>query len=158
MTTQTISYGTRATLTCTLTGVTTGSYRESAERDNTTDKAVDDMLTGKITTGTTPTVDTTISVLVWAGDGTIRAGGLTGADAAWTPAGEDKQLAVGAVIVVDATSNHTYEFAVPSIAALFGGVLPKKWGVVVYNATGATLNGTGSNHELAYTPIKYDFT
>ena len=138
--------------------MTTGNERESNERDNTSDKAVDDMVTGKITTGTSPTVDTTITVYIWAGDTTIRAGGVTGADANYTPAGEDKQFAVGAVIVVTATSNQTYEFAIPSIAALFGGVLPLKWGFVILNSTGVTLNSTGSNHSLADTPIKYDYT
>jgi hypothetical protein len=157
MTTQTTNYGTRATLACTLASLANNSMRESVARDNTTDKAVDDMVTGKITTGTSPLVDTTITVYIWAGDTTINAGGVTGADAAYTPAGEDKQFAVGAVIVVDATNNHTYEFAIPSIAALFGGVLPLKWGFVIYNTSGVALHATAGNHSLAYTPIKYDF-
>ena len=38
-----------------------------------------------------------------------------------------------------------------SIARLYGGVLPRKWGIVVVNSTGAAL--AGSNNSACFTGI-----
>jgi hypothetical protein len=157
MATQTVNFGTRAALTITLASLGNGSYRESTEVDNSVTLAVDGVLHGKITTGTSPTVNTTITVYVSGSDGTTaRPGNLTGTDSTITPAGEQTQFEIARIIVVDATSNHTYEFYVGSIAQLFGGVMPKKFSVIVLNGSGVALNATGGNHDIEYTPIKYD--
>lgn len=156
---QTTTFGTRATLTITLASLANAAYREATEVDNSTDKAVDGLLTGKVTTGTTPTAGNTISIYVSASDGTAaRPGNLAGADGGVTPAGEQTQWELARVIPVDATSNHTYEFAISGLAAIFGGVMPKKFSVIFLNSSGATLNATGGNHELNYTPITYTWT
>lgn len=155
MATQNIAYGTRNTITFSPASLGNGSYRESNEVDNSSNLYVDALVTGKLTTGTSPTNNGTVTVFVWGGDSTIRGGGnVTGADAALTPAGEDKQMRIAAVIVNDATSNHTYEFAF-TVAQLFGGILPKKWGVVVLNSSGVALNATAGNHDLAYQGVTY---
>lgn len=146
-----LTYGTRTTITITLASLATASYRESNEVDNTTARYLDVILAGKITTGTTPTAGT-IYVYVWGGDGTIRAAGVSGSDAAWTAAGEDAQLRLAAIIPTDATSNHVYEFLAP-LAQYFGGAMPPKWGCVVYHDTAVALNATAGNHVLAYTGV-----
>lgn len=157
MTTQTTNYGTRAALTITLASLGSGAYREATEIDNSSGLAVDAVLAGKITTGTSPTVGTSITVYVSGSDGTtVRPGNLTGTDSTITPAGEQTQFEIARIIAVDATSNHQYEFYVGSVAALFGGVLPKKWSVIVLNSSGVALNATGGNHDIEVTPIKFD--
>lgn len=156
---QTTTYGTRAVLTCTLASLGNGAYREATEVDNGTDQAVDGVLAGTVTTGTTPTNGNTISIFVSGSDGTTaRSGNLTGTDSTLTVAGEQTQFVLAQVITVDATSNHTYEWYIGSIAALFGGVMPKKFSVIILNSSGVALNATGGNHSIAYTPIKYTFT
>lgn len=156
---QTTTYGTRATLTCTLASLAAAAYREATEVDNGTDNAVDGILHGIITGGTTPAGAGLLSVFVSGSDGTTtRPGNLSGTDAVVTVAGEQTQWVLAAVIPMDTTSNHAYEFFIGSIAALFGGVMPKKFSVIVLNGSSVALNATGGNHVLAYTPIKYTFT
>lgn len=155
MAVQTTTYGTRVALTITLASLANAAYRESTEVDNSAG-AIDGVLHGILTTGTTPVSGNTLSVFVAGSDGTTtRVGNLTGTDSTITPAGEQTQFALAAVIPVDATNNHAYEFYVGSIAALFGGVMPKKFSVIVLNSSNVALNATGGNHSVNYTPITY---
>lgn len=155
---QTVTYGTRAALTCTLASLANGAYREATEVDNTTDKADDGLLHGVVTMQTA-TLNNTISIYVSGSDGTTsRPGNLSGVDAVVTPAGEQTQWELARVIPVDATANHAYQWYVGGLAALFGGVMPKKFSVIVLNSSGAALNATGGNHEINYTPITYTWT
>src|SRR4051812_6768798 len=156
MATQNVAFGTRAALTITLASLGNGTYREATEVDNSTELAVDGILHGVITTGTSPTNTNPITVYVAGSDGTTaRLGNMTGTDSTITPAGEQTQFEIARVISVDGTSNHSYEFYVGSIAALFGGVMPKKFSVIVLNGSGVALNATGGNHSIAYTPVHY---
>lgn len=156
MATQNPAYGTRAALTCTLASLANGSYREATEVDNSSTLADDYVLAGKITTGTSPTASTSITVYVSGSDGTsARPGNLSGSDAGVTTSGEQTQWRVACVIPTDNTSNHTYEFYVPSIAACFDGLMPKKFSVVVLNSSGVALNSTAGNHDLEVTPITF---
>ena len=156
MAAQTTTYGTRAALTITLASLANAAYRESTEVDNSSDKAVDGVLHGVVTLGTTPTNNTSITIYVSGSDGTTtRPGNLTGTDSTITPSGEQTQFEIARIIATDNTNNHAYEWYVGSIAALFGGVMPKKFSVIVLNSSGAALNATGGNHSVNYTPINY---
>jgi len=42
------------------------------------------------------------------------------------------------------------------MASVFGGTLPVKWGIVVANNTGQSLDGTLTNHKIEYQGIKFD--
>lgn len=54
---------------------------------------------------------------------------------------------------VDATtSNRSYFFAPISLAACFGGTVPKNHGIFVTHSTAVNLNSTGGNHIISYTP------
>lgn len=129
--------------------------REGTAIDNTTDLAIDAELFGKITTGTTPTVNTSIEIWVYgSGDGTNYSGGASGTNAALTPTASTL-MALALVIPVTATSNVTHQFYVGSVAALFGGILPAAWGVFVRNNTGSALNSTAGNHAIQHRTIKY---
>lgn len=137
--------------------------RESNIVDNTTNLFLDAHVTGQITTGTSPTSGKIISVYVYssidANSGTFVlpvAGSteLTGADAAATFDAEQRNsLKLAASIVINSTSDRKYSFTF-SVASLFGGNMPLKWGVWVTHDTAVNLNSTSGNHWITYTGIK----
>ena len=158
-----LAYGSSSSLTCTLASLASNATwvtgRESDAVDNTTNKYLDYLLAGKITVGTTPTINTEIRVYVVAicNDTPTWPDVFDGTDSdeTVTSAGvRDGFAKLAAVLMVDATtSNRTYPFGPVSVAALFGGVLPKKFSVFVTHNTGVNLNSTGSNHSIDVTPV-----
>lgn len=161
MATTTLNYAATAGITCTMTSLANGSYRQSAVIDNSSAKFDDALIGGSIQTGTTPTAGGTIEIWAYGerddGGGTSQyTAGASGSDAAYTADGEEDELFPIYAITVDATSDQDYEFGPIAIARVFGGILPRKWGVVVKNNTGVALNATGTNNELRYTGIKHD--
>jgi hypothetical protein len=157
----TITYGTPTAMTITLAslGSSATAGRESTAVDNTSTLAVDYIVGGKITTGTTPTANNVIEVWAYGMyDATEYIGGATGSDAALTPAGNKNLLKLIQVIQVTATSNVAYAWGCTSVATLFGGVVPQKWGIWVLNTSAVALNSTGGNHEAYYTSVKYTST
>lgn len=155
-------------LTCDLASLATNtantftSGRESTAVDNTTNLDLDHLLSGKIRTGTSPTANRTIAVYVYAPlsvssgtptypdvlDGTDSAETITSANVL------NSMLRLAWSASVDSTSDRDYFMPPTSIASLFGGVLPKFWGVYVAHDTGVALNATGSNHSLQYERIQ----
>ena len=51
------------------------------------------------------------------------------------------------------TASTTFTSEPMSIAAAFGGIVPKKWGIIVQNQTGVALSATG--HSAKYTEVSY---
>jgi hypothetical protein len=124
--------------------------------NNATDDAIDSMVGGKITTGTSPTASRQIEVwLAGSYDGTTFSGGATGADANLTPS-EKTLLKLLTIIPTVNTSNKTYQWGPFSVAQAFGGTMPRKWSVYIVHNTGVALNATGGNHEVKHTPVKYE--
>ena len=161
MTTAQIVYGTNSDLTHTLASLASDTNliagRQSAAVDNTTDDAIDAIVQGKVTTGTSPTASRQIEIWAFGSvDGTTYSAGAGASDANFSPTGEKSLLKLLEAIPTDGTSNHTYEWGPHSIAAAFGGVMPRNWGIYIVHNTGVALNATGSNHETTYTPIKYE--
>lgn len=171
-TTITTTYAASAAVTISLApagvGLATSSTfvagRESTIVDNTSNKYVDVLLAGKITVGTTPTINTQILIYVF---GTIDDGPeypdvMDGTDSAETVTSVGVGagfLKLAAAILVDATtSDRVYAFGPVALAQLFGGVMPNRWGVFVTHNTGVALNATGSNHEVNYWGITYTNT
>ena len=72
-------------------------------------------------------------------DGSTFPDTITGSDAAVTL--EDPTVLRLAIIIPTPTSSKVYESDVISIARLYGGVLPRKWGILVKNSTGASFRG-----------------
>lgn len=135
--------------------------RASTAVDNTTNLDLDHLVSGLITTGTSPTAGTTIEVWAYA-DYKTAAGvptypnAITGTDANKSITSLNVKLGAlrqVALITVDATSNQGYHFAPVSIAALFGG-MPKFWGLFVVQNTGVALNATAGNHDFQYERIQ----
>lgn len=168
MTTQSINYAASTAITISLASLGTSSTfvagAESNQIDNSSNKYVDALVQGKITEGTTPTANTQILIYVWGSDTDITGANLDtldGADSAETLTSvgvRNGMLKLGAALDVDTnTSNRVYWISAFSVAALFGGSMPKFWGLFVTHNTGVNLNSTGGNHVLQYTGIKYDF-
>lgn len=156
--------GSNTTLTIspasTATSATFVAGRQGVEQDNTSNLYIDAIVRGFITVGTTPTINTFIYIYVWAANtaaSSTNIDTINGTDATitFTSAGvRDSFIKLAAFCVVDATtSNIKYPFGPFSVASLFGGQMPKFWGVVVAHNTGVNLNATGGNHEINYVGV-----
>ena len=167
MSTVTVNYSSNTAITMDLANLGSSSTfvagRECSEIDNTSTKYVDATVRGSISVGTTPTANTQIAVYVWGADtslGTTAIDTLDGTDSAetLTNVGILYALRLGASIQVPATTSDVAYPVLPfSVAALFGGVLPKFWGLFVAHNTGVNLRNTGVNtNSLEYVGIKYD--
>ena len=167
MATTTVNYAANATITIDLANLGTSATfvagRESTQIDNTSNKYIDALVSGKISVGTTPTANTTIAVYVWGADTSLATTAidvLDGTDSAetLTNVGILGALKLGAAIAVPAnTSDVAYEVLPFSVASLFGGVMPKFWGLYVAHNTGVNLRNTAVNtNSLEFVGIKYD--
>ena len=167
MATTTLNYSANTAITLDLSSLATSSTfiagRECTQIDNTTNKYMDATVEGRISVGTTPTANTIISVYAWGSDvslATTAIDVLDGVDSVetLTNTGIRDALRLGAVINVPAaTSDLAYEILPFSIASLFGGVMPRFWGLFVAHNTGANLRNTSVNtNSLRFVGIKYD--
>lgn len=136
--------------------------RESTQIDNTTNLYIDALVKGFVTVGTTPTADTNIYVYVWGSYESLATTPLddldgSDADRTLTNAGvRDSMLKLGAIInVTTATSNVRHHIPPFNVAQLFGGAMPKFWGLWVTHDTGVALNTTAANHVFKYNGITY---
>ena len=155
-----LAYGASAALTITLGGLansaTSVAGRQSTVIDNTSGLYMDALVGGKIKVGTPSGAGLLMEVWAFAAvDDTPTYPDVLGAsDAAVTFTSRDilcASMALVASLVVDATVGRVYWFKPTSIAALFGGLLPAKWGIVVINTTGGALDSTGG--VLSYKPV-----
>jgi len=161
MANQKLEYAASAAISITLANLASDTNllagRESSEVSNTSDKYSDFLIAGKITTGTSPTTGRNIEV--WAAglaEDSTYPDVLDGTDSDETisgPGTKGATLKLVASIATVNTSDKTYWFGPVSLAALFGGVVPKKWVIFVVHNTGVNLNSTGSNHAIWYTPV-----
>lgn len=137
--------------------------RESSQVDNTTNKFIDCFVSGFVSVGTTPTANTVIAVYVWGADTSLATTALDvldGTDSAetLTNAGILNALRLGASVAVPATTSDVQYIVLPfSVAALFGGVMPKFWGLFVAHNTAVNLRNTSVNtNSFEFVGIKYD--
>jgi hypothetical protein len=145
-------YGTsNQAVTITLASLTNNSSRQSTAITNATNEFLDALVQVKIRTGASGTSTTgVIEVFVYASadGGTTYTDGVTGTDGAFTPTSPSNLRPLGAI---NAVANATTYIGGPwSVAQAFGGTLPERWGIVVKNSTGATLDATGSNFAVFY--------
>lgn len=161
MTTHTPNYGSPVTHTITLASLASDTNlvagREGTAIDQSgTDDAIDALVGGKVTTGTSPTASRQIEVWLYGSyDGTSYSGAATGSNANLTPS-EKTLLKLLTIIPTVNTSDKTYAWGPFSVAQAFGGVLPPKWGVFIVHNTGVNLNATSGNHEVKHTPVKFE--
>lgn len=167
MATSTVNYSANTSITMDLANLGSSSTfvagRESNQIDNTTNKYMDAVVSGFASVGTTPTANTTIAVYVWGADtslATTPIDVLDGTDSAetLTNVGILGALRLGRTISVPAaTSDVQYPVLPFSVAALFGGVMPKFWGLYVAHNTGVNLRNTSVNtNSFEFVGITYD--
>lgn len=148
------AYGTDGVaITCTLASLASAAARESTVVDNSTDLFVDALVyvAARLAAGS-PTGQKALNVYVYA---TVDAASpkypdvVTGADAAITLTSPTNLKLLGS-IQAPASGGLTYKGSPWSVAQAFGGVLPKKWGIVIENQTGLALTGTEGDHTKTY--------
>ncbi len=148
-------YGTSTAITITLASLATASSRESTAVDNTTNLYIDALLyvAVKLQAGS-PASNKAIYVYGYASeDGTNYTDNATGSDAALTLRSPSNLRLIGVIAAPD-SGGLTYK-GVFSVAQAFGGLMPRKWGVVILNSTNITLSATGGDHAVTYTGIHY---
>lgn len=160
-------YSSNTTITCAVASLASSATfvagRGSTQVDNTTNVYVDAIVQGLVTVGTTPTANTSINIYVYGSNtslATTNIDVLTGTDGNFTLTNTGilyGALKLGAsVTVFDTTSNIDYFVSPFSVAQLFGGVMPKYWGLFVAHNTGVALNATAGNHSFSFNGVKYD--
>jgi hypothetical protein len=167
MATSTVNYSSNTAITMDLSALGSSATfvagRESSQVDNTTNKYVDVLVSGSVSVGTTPTANTSILVYVYGADTSLATTAidvLDGTDSAetLTNTGILNALRLGAAINVPAATSDVQYFVLPfSVAALFGGVVPKFWGLFVAHNTAVNLRSNAINtNSFEYVGIKYD--
>ncbi len=153
-------YGATATITASVASLASDTNLlagiESAIVDNRTDGFEDHILSGKFTTGTSPTASRQIEVWAVAWDSNAWPDVFDGTSSAETITSSDIKNALCkavAVLPTNNTSDRTYSFTGVSMKTVFGGVLPSQYVLFVVHNTGVALNATAGNHELRYQGI-----
>jgi hypothetical protein len=130
--------------------------RESTAVDNSSNLYLDYLVSGKVTTGTSPT--TARAIQVWAvgsWDNSSWPDVFDGVDSAETITSANHKNSVCrflAEMATDATSDRTYHFGPVSVASAFGGVLPKSFVIFITHSTAVNLNATSGNHQIRLQP------
>lgn len=121
--------------------------RESTVIDNTSNLFRDALVTVKIKMPASGTPADSKAVYVYAyataDGGSSYSDGATGSDAAFTHSDPPNLKLIG--IVSCPANTNTYTGGPFSVAQAFGGTLPAKWGIVVRNHTGLTLDSSGNS-------------
>jgi hypothetical protein len=133
----------RATFTITLDSQTTGTTRQSTLVSNSSNRPAA-IVKVKWTSGTSPTLNSTVPVYLIRSDGTNASDGAGASDAALTQ--YNSQL-LGWIVVGTATSNTTF-IADFDTAPL--GPLGTSWGIAVKNSSAVTSNTTAGNFAASY--------
>jgi hypothetical protein len=150
-----IKYATSTTLTASLASLGTDTSLlagiESSAIDNRTNGYDDYLVSGKITTGTTPTTGRQIEVWAVAWDGNAWPDVFDGTSSSATITSAEIKTSICkpvAILPTNATSNQTYPFTGVSLKQVFGGALPSQCVLFVVHNTAVSLNATAGNHEL----------
>ena len=139
------------TVTVSVASLANNSARQSTVIDNSTNVFLDALVQLKIKTGASSTATTGyVNVYAFAtvDGGTTYTENAGASDAAITLTAPPNAVLIGRInCVANAT---TYYSSPLSVAAAFNGVLPEKWGIIVENKTGGTLDSTAGNHAAKY--------
>lgn len=138
-------------ITVTLASLANNSARESNVVDNTSNLYVDVLLMLQVKL---PAGSPSGSINIYAfgsEDGTNYGDNAAGTgDAALTMRSPTNLVLVG-IINTPTSGALTYKSQPFSLARAFGGMLPRKWGIVVENKTGLAFDATEGNHAKRYT-------
>lgn len=154
-------YGTSTALTITAASLASAGNRSSLAVTTTTSVNIADVLVtvNCLTTATAPTGNKQIVVYAYASeDGTNYQGNsgttdnVDGTDKALTAIGSPTALRTVGTIPLNQGAVAVTARGVFSLARLFGGVMPRKWGIVLYNDAGTALGATVT---ATYTEVSY---
>ncbi len=157
-----VAYGASAAYTWTLTGLATDASllagRESTWVSNASNKYIDELIAGFITTGTSPTAAKQIEVYAIGSlnDTPLYPDVFDGTDSAETITSADIKSAICkllALLTTSNTSDRTYPFGPAGIRQLFGDGLPTTHGLFGTHNTAVNLNATAANHAAYHTPV-----
>jgi hypothetical protein len=158
-----INYATASDLSMTLASLASDTNllagQESSAVDNTVDGRRDYWVSGKVSTGTSPT--TARSIQVWAvgsWDGTNWPDVFDGTNSAETITSANHKNAICrfvAEMATDSTSDRTYHFGPVLMSSVFGGDIPPKFVLFITHNTAVALNATAGNHQIRVQPV-YD--
>lgn len=145
-------FDTSQNFTITLASLANNAARESTAVDNTTTAYVDVLvqLQVKLQAGSP---SASINVYAYGSeDGVNYADNATGSDAALTMRSPTNLVLVG-VVNTPTSGALTYKSEPISIAKAFGGVMPRKWGIVVENKSAIAFDASEGNHAKRFTGI-----
>jgi len=156
-----MAYASSATYTITIASLAADTNllagRNGTAVSNTSNLYLDYIIAGFISLGT---VSATGTIEVWMygslDDTPNYPDTITASDANVTLTSlTTKQMGLNMwqVIPTENSSNRKYSLRPIGMAALFNGQIPKNHGPYVVQSTGAALNATGTNHEIAYTGV-----
>jgi hypothetical protein len=133
--------------------------QESSAIDNTVNKYRDYWVSGKITTGTSPTASRQIEVwAIGSIDGSLWPDVFDGTNSAETISLSSVKASVCrfvANMATTSTSDEDYYFGPVLLSSVFGGDIPPKLVLFVTHNTGVALNATSGNHYIRLQPV-YD--
>ena len=150
-----IGYLTSTTFAITLASLAAASSRESTAITAVAGgTAVDDYMLQLSLGSSLPTTAADKSIYIWfygSADGTNFTEPATGSNAAIT-IGTNHNL-LGPFSIAVSVGTLLYDLCVPSVAQIFNGNIPKKWGIVIENQTNGALWGTEGDFKKWLTPI-----
>jgi len=129
---------------------------ESSIIDNSSTGYDDRLLSGKITTGTSPTASRQIEVWAIGWDGSGWPDVFDGTTSSETITSSDIKNAICkpvAIMSTNSTSDRTYWFTGVSLRQAFGGTMPEKCVLFIVHNTGVALNATAGNHAIYATRV-----
>lgn len=153
-------YGTSTAITCTLASLASSATagRRSDVVDNSSNLYDDVLLTVAVKTSSSALANDKACYVYLFGseDGTVYEGSSAEGNAAGDGAITlDSPTNMRGPFVINCPAVSTTYRKVISVAAAFGGVMPKKWGFALRNYTGQDLNSTEGNHQKTYTGVHY---
>ena len=152
-----IGYAATTTFAITLASLAAASSRESsAISASVGGTSYDDFMIQMSVGSSQSTTAADKAVYVWfsgSADGTTYDTPALGSDAAIT-IGTNHNLKGPFTVSIPAGTT-TYVFSIPSVSQFFGGIIPKKWNIIVENQTNGALNGTEGNFLKYLTPVFY---
>ncbi|MDE3016328.1 MAG: hypothetical protein KGI29_05325 [Pseudomonadota bacterium] len=141
-------------ITINLASLASGAYQQSAAIDNTSNQFLDAGVQLSVKTGGSGVSATgTVNVYAYASanGGANYTDGASGNNASFNPTSPTNLKLIG---VINANGNsQTFTGGPFSVSQAFG-YLPGKWGIVVWNNTGAALDATESNHLKFFEALK----
>lgn len=159
-TTDKILYAANATITCTLASLASSASagRGCLAVDNSTNLYVDAILTIAVKTSASALANDKACYVYLYGAGADGIFNGSSAEAEGTDAAvtlDSPTNLKGPFPIYCPASSTTYRLVIGSVASVFGGVLPTKWGFVLQNYTGQNLDSTEGSHTKDYTGINY---